>query len=422
MTIQLSTLSNGLTIVTDYFDSVETVALGLWVSVGSRHETKEINGISHMLEHMAFRGTATQTAQEIAEKIEAVGGHLNAYTSRESTAYYARILHNKPLALSILADILQFSVFREEELERERAVILQEISQVQDAPDDLTFDCFQETAYSDQPFGRPITGRADVVSKLSREQIKTYMTKNYSAKNMIFAAAGKVDHQQLVSMMENQFSLLASETTRSGEPARYTGGYFTLQKNLEQVHLVLGFQGIDLNSPDYYTASMLATILGGGMSSRLFQEIREKRGLAYGVHSFSSSALDTGTFGIYTSAGPKEAQDLLPVVCDELLKVSSTLTEKEISRSRNQLKASLLMALESTSSRCRQLAFQMMVYGRPLDSSEIIDRIDAVEEQDIAKLATRIFSGTPTLTAVGPVQHLMSYEKLCQRLGVKAAA
>jgi len=423
MTIQLSTLSNGLTIVTDYFDSVETVALGLWVSVGSRHETKEINGISHMLEHMAFRGTATQTAQEIAEKIEAVGGHLNAYTSRESTAYYARILHKDvPLALSILADILQFSVFREEELERERAVILQEISQVQDAPDDLTFDWFQETAYSGQPFGRPITGRADVVSKLSREQIKTYMTQNYSAKNMIFAAAGKVDHQQLVSMMENQFSLLASETTRSGEPARYTGGYFTLQKNLEQVHLVLGFQGIDLNSPDYYTASMLATILGGGMSSRLFQEIREKRGLAYGVHSFSSSALDTGTFGIYTSAGPKEAQDLLPVVCDELLKVSSTLTEKEISRSRNQLKASLLMALESTSSRCRQLAFQMMVYGRPLDSSEIIDRIDAVEEQDIAKLATRIFSGTPTLTAVGPVQHLMSYEKLCQRLGVKAAA
>ena len=415
MTIQLSTLSNGLTIVTDYFDSVETVALGLWVSVGSRHETKEINGISHMLEHMAFRGTAAQTAPEIAEKIEAVGGHLNAYTSRESTAYYARILHkDTTLAISILADILQFSVFREEELERERAVILQEISQVQDAPDDLTFNCFQETAYPNQSFGRPIIGRADVVSKLSREQIKTYMTQNYSAKNMIFAAAGKVDHQQLVSMMENQFSLLASETTSSGEPARYTGGYFTLQKNLEQVHLVLGFQGIDLNSPDYYTASMLATILGGGMSSRLFQEIREKRGLAYGVHSFSSSALDTGTFGIYTSAGPKEAQDLL--------KVSSTLTEKEISRSRNQLKASLLMALESTSSRCRQLAFQMMVYGRPLDSSEIIDRIDAVEEQDIAKLATRIFSGTPTLTAVGPVQHLMSYEKLCQRLGVKAAA
>lgn len=418
MTIQLSTLSNGLTVVTDSFGNVETAALGVWVSVGSRHETKEMNGISHMLEHMAFRGTANQTAQEIAEKIEAVGGHLNAYTTRESTAYYARVLSKDiPLAVSILADILQFPVFREEELERERAVILQEISQIHDSPDELIFDYLQETAYPHQPFGRPITGQANVVSHLNREQVKSYMMQNYSADNMIFAAAGKLDHQQLVTMMETQFSMVTPETHRIVSSARYVGGDFRTQKELEQVHLVLGFQGVDLNSPDYYTASILSTLLGEGMSSRLFQEVREKRGLAYGIHSFASSASDTGLFGIYTSAGPQEAQNLLPVVCDELLKVSSTLREEEISRSKNQIKASLLMALESTSARGQQLAFQMMAYGRPLDPAEIIDRIDAVESQDISRLATRIFSGAPTLTAVGPVRHLMSYDKLCERLG-----
>jgi predicted Zn-dependent peptidase len=423
MTIHLSTLSNGLKVITDYFDTVETVALGMWVGIGSRHESPEINGISHMLEHMAFRGTINQTAKEIAEKIEAVGGHLNAYTSRESTAYYARVLHKDvSLALSILADILQFSVFHQEELERERAVILQEINQIQDVPDELAFDCFQETAYPSQSFGRPIAGRAEVVSKLTQEQIKSYMRQNYSAKNMVFVAAGKVDHQQLITMMEEKFSLLAPNSQPLEEPAHYKGGYFALPKALEQVHLVLGFEGVNLTSPDYYTASILATILGGGMSSRLFQEVREKRGLAYGIHCFSSSASDTGTLGIYTSAGPREAGELLPIVCDELRKASLSLTPEEIRRAKNQLKASLLMALESTSSRCRQLACQMMVYGRPLDPLEIVDRIEAVEEPELINLAKRIFSSAPTLTAVGPLHNLMSYEELCGRLGSPSLA
>ena len=418
MTIQLSSLSNGLTVITDCYDTVETVALGVWVNVGSRHESKDINGISHMLEHMAFRGTLNQTAQEMAQKIEAVGGYLNAYTSRDATAYYARVLHKDvPLAVSILADILQYSTLLEEELERERAVIIQEIKQTQDVPDELTFEHFQEIAYPSQAYGRPISGRAEVVSCLTRDQIKSYMMRNYSPKNMVFVASGKVNHQHLVSLMEGHFTMLTSEAASSPEPAIYKGGFFLLPKDLEQVHLVLGFKGVEWTSADYYTSSILATLLGGGMSSRLFQEVREKRGLAYGIHSFSTAAMDTGVFGIYTSAGPKQAQDLLPVVCDELLKVSTTLNEEEIVRSKNQLKASLLMALESTSSRCRQLAFQMMAYGRPLDPAEVVDRIEAVETSDLSKLAEKIFSEVPTLTAVGPGQHLMSYDQLSHHLG-----
>lgn len=417
MTTKISTLENGLRVVTDTIDSVETAALGVWVNVGTRNESKNINGISHLLEHMAFKGTVRFSAREIAERIEAVGGHLNAYTSRESTAYYARFLaQDMPLAIDLLSDILQFSVFQEEELERERAVILQEIGQAQDSPDEAVFDEFQRTAFPNQPIGRPIAGTEDIVRSITRETLKKYMESHYAASSMILAAAGKVDHDEIVGLAEEKFSHLQQQNTLLVEPAHYEGGDFRRNRDLEQVHLILGFPGLPLGHTDHYTAALLATVLGGGMSSRLFQEIREKRGLVYSIYSFVSSYSDVGVFGLYAGTGEKEVSEMLPVICEELNQFPLSLKGPEIERAKAQLKAGLMMALESTTTRCEQLAQQMMVYGRPLSPAEITDRIEAVEPEHIAQLAQTLFSQKPTLTALGPLKNLEPYEILEKRL------
>lgn len=423
MGVKITSLDSGLTVVTDHIASVETAAVGVWVSVGARHETPELNGVSHMLEHMAFRGTTKWTSQQIAERIEAVGGHLNAYTSREATAYYARVLKNDvPLAINLISDILQYSVFREEELERERGVILQEINQTLDTPDDVVFDHFQGTAYPNQAFGRPIAGTISSVKGLTRQAIRGYMEQNYAASNMVLAAAGNVDHDKIVALAAQDFGDLKPDAHVPLEPARYQGGDTRILRELEQIHLVLGFPCVPLGHPSYYAASVLSTILGGGMSSRLFQEVREKRGLAYTVQSFVTASVDAGLFGVYAGTGVREAQELMPVLGNELARVSSTLGEPEIQRAKTQLTASLMMGLESTSARCERLAQQMMIYGRPLDPSEIIDRIESVTCESLSALASDIFRQKPTLTALGPVAGLETYETFCARLTPLRAA
>ena len=279
MTTQLSTLANGLRVATDRIDTVDTVSLGIWVDVGTRHEQADINGVAHFLEHRAFKGTTRRSALTIAEEIEAVGGHLNAYTSRESTAYYAKVLkEDVQLALDILSDILQNSTFQPEEIERERAVILQEIGQANDTPDDIVFDHFQECAYPDQAMGRPVLGSPEIIRKIERETVIGYLRKHYGAQRMVLAAAGHVDHERLAELADNLLGGLPAERPATTEPAYYAGGDRREQRDLEQLHLVLGFPGVVLGDPDYYAASVLSTALGGGMSSRLFQEIREKRG------------------------------------------------------------------------------------------------------------------------------------------------
>jgi len=415
--VRVSTLDNGLRVVSDPMATVETVSVGVWVEAGARHEHPEINGVSHLLEHMAFKGTGRRSALEIAAEIEDVGGHLNAYTSRESTAYFAKVLkEDTALAVDIIADILQDSVMDAEELERERSVVIQEINQALDTPDDVVFDHFQETAYPDQPIGRPVLGTAELVGAMERDVVIDYMGRHYGVGNMILVGAGRIEHGTLAALAADAFSGLSSGAAPATEPTRYEGGDFRENRDLEQAHVVLGFEGISYEDPDFHAASMLSTILGGGMSSRLFQEVREKRGLAYSVYSFLSCYQDGGLFGIYAGTSERETGQLIPVVADEILKVRDGVGEDELARARAQIKSSILMSLESTSARCEQLARQMMVFGRPIPVAEIVAKIEAVDAAAVVAAARRITAGKPVLAALGPIAGVEGFDSFAARV------
>ncbi len=407
MTVHLTTLPNGLRVITEELPGIETATLGLWVEVGTRHESPEVNGISHFLEHMAFKGTTSRSAKQIAEEIENVGGHLNAYTSRENTAYHARVLQDDvPLALGIIADIIQNSTFEPEEVERERAVILQEIGQSNDTPDDIIFDYFQETAFPNHPMGRPVLGRPDIIQSIKRDDLMTYMKQEYTASRMVFAATGGVKHEQIVDLCEKHFVSLSNHKTGTFDASHYKGGQFFEKRDLEQVHILLGYESCPYGSPDYYVMSVLTALLGGGMSSRLFQEVREKRGLVYTIYAFNSAFRDAGLFGIYAGTGPSQIQELLPVVRDVLSDFPKTLEASEINRSKAQLKAGTLMALESTSARCEKLAQQMMIFNRPIPANETIEKINAVTKEDIVRAASLLMTTHPTFAALGPGEEI----------------
>ena len=418
MTVRVSHLANGLTVASDTMETVETVSLGAWVGVGTRHEPAEINGVAHLLEHMAFKGTERRSARDIAEEIEAVGGHLNAYTSRESTAYYAKVLaEDAPLAVDIIADILQHPTFDEEELVRERAVVLQEIGQALDTPDDSIFDRFQETAYPGQAIGRPVLGTSEIVAAIDRATLQGYMNRHYGTDSMVLAAAGKIEHEHFLALVGEAFDSLVRDGTGKPEPASYQGGDYREARELEQVHVLLGFESVSYLDKDYYTTSVLSTLFGGGMSSRLFQEVRERRGLVYSIYSFHSSYHDGGLFGIYAGTGEDEVEELIPVVCDELSKLSAQVAEEEVARARTQLKASLLMSLEHSGARCEQLAQQILVYGRPLAVDEIVGRIEAVDIAGVRRMADRLAAGRPTLASLGPVGRVESFDRVVARFG-----
>jgi predicted Zn-dependent peptidase len=417
MTIGLSTLANGLRVASDRIDTVDTISLGLWVDVGTRHEPAAVNGVAHFLEHMAFKGTERRSALVIAEEIEAVGGQLNAYTSRESTAYYAKVLkEDLPLAVDILADILQHSTFEPEELERERTVILQEIGQANDTPDDIIFDQFQECAYPDQALGRPVLGRPEVIRRLDRDAVIAYLSGHYGAARMVLAAAGNLEHDRLVDLANELLAGFPAERATIAEPARYAGGDRREARDLEQLHLVLGLPGPTLEEPDFYTASVLSTALGGGMSSRLFQEIREKRGLVYAIHSFVHSYRDSGLFGIYAGTGESEAAELVPVLCGEIVRLAEGLGPVELNRAKAQMKAGLLMSLESTSARCEQLAQHLLIHGTPFDPADVVRRIEAVDAAAIGRVVARWRTAPPTLTALGPLARLEEFDRVAARL------
>jgi predicted Zn-dependent peptidase len=417
MTVGLSRLANGLRVASDRIDTVDTVSLGLWVDVGTRHESAAVNGVAHFLEHMAFKGTERRSALVIAEEIEAVGGQLNAYTSRESTAYYAKVLkEDLALAVDILADIVQHSTFEPAELERERAVILQEIGQANDTPDDIIFDHFQERAYPEQAMGRPVLGRPEVIRRLDRDAVIGYLGAHYGAERMILAAAGNLEQEHLVDLAERLFADLTARHALTAEPARYGGGDRRERRDLEQLHLVLGFPGPTLQEPDFYAASVLSTALGGGMSSRLFQEIREKRGLVYAIHSFIHGYRDSGLFGIYAGTGESEAAELVPVLCEEIVRLADGLDPVELRRAKAQMKAGLLMSLESTSARCEQLAQHLLIHGRPFDPAEAVRRIEAVDDVAIGRVVGRWHTAPPTLAALGPFARLEPFERVAARL------
>ena len=417
--VDVTKLPSGIAVITDTMKDVDTVSLGFWVSVGSRFEEDNINGISHLLEHMAFKGTTSRSAFQIAEAVENVGGIINAYTSHEVTAYYVKVLkQDVPLGLSILTDILQNSTMVDEELTREKEVVIQEIGQTYDAPDDAVFEYYQSTAYPNQPFGRSILGTAEKVRAVSRDTLLSYMHDEYTASRVVVSAAGNIEHSYLTEQIEKLLTSLHATGGRVMQPSKYVGGEYRQEKQIEQVNLLLGFEGVPYNHPEHIAQTVLATVLGGGMSSRLFQEIREKRGLVYSIYSFASSCLDSGSFTIFAGTGEKQVAELLPVVCDELLKATHTLTQDEIERAKTQLKAGVLMKRESTSARAEGNARDMAIYGRIIDKDETLAKVDAVSKEQLEKLALSIFTSKPTLASLGPVKHVLSYDKLQERLKV----
>jgi predicted Zn-dependent peptidase len=415
--IQVTKLPSGLTVVTETMDRVETVSLGAYAACGTRNETAAQNGVSHFLEHMAFKGTESRNAAAIAEAVEDVGGHINAYTAREQTAYYVKLLKEDiALGTDIIGDILTHSTFAPDELERERGVILQEIGQANDTPDDIIFDHFQEAAYPSQPMGRPVLGTEEIIRTLKRQDISGYMKQHYAASNLVVAAAGALEHGKVVELVQRHFADLPTKMPHAAEAGRYAGGEFREARDLDQVHIVLGFPAVGYADPDYYPVLLLSTLLGGGMSSRLFQEIREKRGLVYSIYSFAAPYMDGGLFGIYAGTGEDEAAELVPVALEELQRVQKDANADELRRARTQTRASLVMSLESTGSRCEQLARQIQVFGRIIPLEETLAKIDAVTVDDVRRAATRIFRGRPTLAVMGPTDQVPGLPVIAEKL------
>ncbi|MCB2109859.1 MAG: insulinase family protein [Defluviimonas sp.] len=418
MSARLATLSNGLRIVTEHMPGVASASIGIWLAAGGRHERPEQNGIAHFLEHMAFKGTARRSAFRIAEEIEDVGGYINAYTSREMTAYYARVLGaDVPLALDVVSDIVLNPVFDPREIETERHVILQEIGQALDTPDDIVFDWLQEAAYPDQPIGRTILGPAAQVSGFGREDLTHFVGTHYGPGQMILAAAGDVDHDALVRSAETIFGHLPSLTPPPAEPARWIGGERRELKPLEQVHFTLGFEAPSVRDASFHTAQVYATALGGGMSSRLFQKVREERGLCYSIYAQAGAYDDTGMITLYAGTSGGEVADLAHLTIDEMRRAADDMDEAEVARARAQLKAGLLMGLESPSARAERIARHVAIWGEVQDVAISVAEIEAVSRADTRAFAESVAAGSAMALALyGPAETAPPRDALRERL------
>jgi predicted Zn-dependent peptidase len=417
MSVRISKLKNGLTVVTHAMPHLETTAIGIWVKAGSRDEREDENGIAHFLEHMAFKGTKRRNARQIAEEIENVGGEINASTGMETTTYYARVLKaDWQLALDILSDILTESVLDEEELERERDVILQEIAAAHDTPDDLVFDLAQSAAFGAHPLGRPILGPESLISTVTRGQIAAWRDRNYWASRMVVAAAGNIDHDALVKETEKRLGHLAEGTAPTRDEPAFGAQSFIAAKPLDQTHVVLNFGAPSYKDPAIYDLQVLSSVLGGGMSSRLFQEVREKRGLCYSVFSFATAYEDTGALGVYAATSPDHTPELIEVTSRVMLETASNVTKEEVHRAKAQLKTTLVMNLESASSRADQIARQFLAFGEVPELSKLIAKIESVEAGQVCALAERLIKGkTPGLGAVGQLDKLASQAEIAAR-------
>lgn len=424
MAVEVTELENGITVVTHGMPHLASTALGVWVAAGSRSETASENGISHLLEHMAFKGTKRRSARDIAEEIENVGGEVNAATSIESTSYYARVLASDvPLALDILADILQDSAFDPEELDREKHVIGQEIGAALDAPEDYVFDLFQQAAFPDQAIGRPILGSVDTVGGFSDADLRSYLGRHYTGGRTVIAAAGKLGHRELVRLCRKKFKNFGAGASIAPERAKYVGGEARQERDLMEAQVVLGYPGLSYRSEEYMTAQIASSILGGGMSSRLFQEVREKMGLCYSIYAFHWGFEDTGIFGISAATGQRDAGNLVEQTLVEIGKAAHEVTEIEVKRAQAQLRAGLLMALESPVARAGQIARHMMFHGRILPLDELVARIDAVKTSDVCDFLQRMVrSGQPTLSAVGPIASVPPVSELEGYFGATEAS
>lgn len=402
MAVELSRLANGLKIVSDATPGLETTALGVHVPAGARFERDSEQGLSHLLEHMAFKGTGRRDARAIAEAIENAGGDLNAATGIESTAYYARVLREDcALALDVLADILTDSRFDAQELAREKEVVLEEIASVQDAPEDWIMDLFNAAAFPDQPIGRAILGTADTVQAFDREAISAYLARRYRPSGMVVSAAGAVDHAALRDEAEKLFGHLPAAELEAAKPAAYRGGEILVAKKLEQTQLVIGFEGAAHDAADVYAAHIFSNAVGGGMASPLFQEVRESRGLAYSISSFHWSFLDSGLFGIEAACAGGKLREVIAVSLACLAEAAEALDPKSFSRAKAQSKVGLLTALESPSARAEQIARQTMIFGAPLAQSEMISRIEGLTLEEVREAGKKMLRSAPTVAILG---------------------
>jgi predicted Zn-dependent peptidase len=404
-------LDNGIRIVSHEMPEHRSVSLGIWVESGSRHETDPQNGISHFIEHLLFKGTERRSAAQIAEEMDAVGGVINAFTSKEHTCYYAKVLdENLPLAIDLLTDIFLHSSFNAEEIERERSVILQEISQSEDTPDDYVHDLFSLDFFKTHPIARPICGREETVTSFQREDFLKFFKLRYRPRRVIVSAAGNFSHDALVKDIGARLNAVTDgvegEQTLSleGETVPEMGsGVFPHVKSLEQAHLCLGVAGIPQADPKRYAAYVLNTLLGGGMSSRLFQEIREKRGKAYSVYSFSTSYKDVGYLGVYAGTSVESTEEVVEAILKELQKLASgEMTDEELRRTQGQLVGSMMLGLESTDSWMSHIARNEIYFGKTVTTDEICQRIRAVSRDEVVELAGALFrSNGMTLTLLG---------------------
>ncbi len=417
MTVNIDRLPNGLRIVTEHMPGLGSAAVGIWVTAGGRHEERAENGIAHFLEHMAFKGTKRRTALQIAEEIEDVGGFINAYTSREMTAYYARVLGDDvPLALDVLGDIVMNSTFDPAEIEVERGVILQEIGQSLDTPDDVIFDWLQEVAYPGQPLGRSILGPAERVSTFGRTDFQAFTARHYSPDRMILAAAGAVDHDQIMRMAEKMFGHLQSQATPGMAPGLFHSGERREVKELEQAHFTLAVEGPGLKDDLIHTAQVFSTAFGGGMSSRLFQEAREKRGLCYTIYAQTGAHDDTGMMTIYAGTSGDQVGALAELTMDELKRAADGMSDVEIARARAQIKASMVMGLESPTARVERLARMMSIWDRVPPISEAVEKIDAVDAAAIRAFAEGQCQANTAMALYGPVDRAPALDTLRRRL------
>ncbi|MFG1411614.1 pitrilysin family protein [Xanthobacter sp. VTT E-85241] len=421
MSVMRTTLDNGITVLSDPMPHLGTVSLGIWVGAGARDEQENEHGISHLLEHMAFKGTRRRSARRIAEEIEQVGGDINAATSVEHTSYNVRVLgEDLGLGLDILADILTEPAFAPDELVREQNVIVQEIGAVQDTPDDLVFDLFQERAFPDQAIGRSILGTPETVRGFNPAGLGAYLERSYRGPRMVVSAAGAVDHDHLVREATERLRAIGPGQKPATPLAAYGGGTVLTPRDLEQVHIVLGLAGRSYTDPGYHALQVLTNVLGGGMSSRLFQEVRETRGLCYSIYAFHWAYADTGLFGIYAGTDQGDVGELTDVVIDQLLALVDGASEVEVNRAKAQMKVGVLTAQESSGARADQAARQILGFDRIIPVEEIVAKVEAVTVESVRASARDLLAhARPTLSAIGPGKGLEPAARVVERLTLR---
>ncbi|MGE3624503.1 MAG: M16 family metallopeptidase, partial [Bdellovibrionales bacterium] len=417
MSIEITTLPNGLRVATDNMREAESAVIGAWVGVGTRNEPWSANGVAHLVEHMMFKGTKKRSAYALSAAIERNGGMMNAHTTREETAYYARVLpEDAGLACEIIADMLQHSRFDSKELDRERLVVIQEIGRDRDTPEDYAFDLLHQTAFPRQRIGRPILGSAKVIASIPRHALTDYVKQHYHAGNMVIVAAGRIEHKAFVEMAKKRFGRLPNGKPSINPRARAVGGEARLQKPNEQLHFILGFPAEGFHAKSLYATQLLGILLGGTSSSRLFQKVREKRGLVYTVNASHIAFSDAGIFDIYAGTDPARVGELVPVICNELNDVKHNVSPSELKRAQAQARADLLMGQENAMRRAEMLGHQLLAFGLPIPAAQILKHVMAVTPKDVEAVARKIFVRKPLITALGPVEKLESYGRIAERL------